>query len=109
MKRQVRIRPRADRDLDDAADYYAKEGGIELAVRFLSAVERTWTMLADRPHSGVTQEWLASRLRGCRRWQVASPFGAFQVFYCPSDDAIDVVRVLHGARDVLAAFEEPLA
>ena len=105
MTRQVRIRPRADQDLDAAADYYFHEGGIELATQFLAAVERTWAFLGDHPHSGMPQEWLASRLRGCRRWPIARPFDAFQAFYCPSDALIDVVRILHGARDVAAAFE----
>lgn len=105
MTRQIRIRPQADRDLDAAVDHYFHEGGIELAERFLVAVERTWAFPGDPPHSGMSQEWLASRLRGCRRWHIARPFEVFQAFYCPSDDAIDVVRILHGARDVEAAFD----
>jgi toxin ParE1/3/4 len=32
------------------------------------------------------------------------PFGRYVVFYMPLDDGIDVVRVLHGARDIDAAF-----
>ena len=32
------------------------------------------------------------------------PFGRYVIFYMPLDDGIDVVRVLHGARDVDAVF-----
>ena len=78
-----------------------------MATAFFAAVERTFQFLCDRPHAGVSQEWLASNLRGCRRWAVQKPFEAYQVFYCPTDAAIDVVRVLHGARDVHAAFGSP--
>jgi len=40
----------------------------------------------------------------------SSPFGRYVIFYTPVHDGIDVVRVLHGARDIDAAFgEEPQA
>ena len=32
------------------------------------------------------------------------PVGRYVVFYVPLDDGIDVVRVLHGARDIDAVF-----
>jgi plasmid stabilization system protein ParE len=31
---------------------------------------------------------------------VVRPFDVHQVFYLPSDSRVEVVRVLHGARDV---------
>ena len=36
------------------------------------------------------------------------PFGRYVIFYVPIEGGIDVVRVLHSARDVDASFgEEP--
>jgi toxin ParE1/3/4 len=32
------------------------------------------------------------------------PYGRYVIFYAPIEDGIDVVRVLHSARDVDAAF-----
>ncbi len=32
------------------------------------------------------------------------PFGRYVIFYEPLDDGIDVIRVLHSARDVDAQF-----
>ncbi len=32
------------------------------------------------------------------------PFGRYVVFYVPLEDGIDVVRMLHGARDIDAVF-----
>lgn len=107
MTRRIRIRPQADEDISAAADYYATSGSEEVAAAFLGADERTFQFLCDRPHAGASQEWLASNLRGCRRWAVSKPFDSYQVFYCPTDAAIDVIRVLHGARDVDAAFGAP--
>ena len=34
------------------------------------------------------------------------PFGRYVIFYTPVYDGIDVVRVLHSARDIDAAFGE---
>ncbi len=33
-------------------------------------------------------------------------FGRYVIFYLPVDDGIDVVRVLHSARDIGAQFGE---
>lgn len=104
MKR-LRIRPAADADIDAAAFHYEREGGIDLAIEFYAAVENTWNMLLEQAHLGAVQEWLPGRLAGCCRWRVESPFQVYQVFYFPCDDGIEVLRVLHGARDLKCLFE----
>jgi toxin ParE1/3/4 len=35
---------------------------------------------------------------------VAGPFERYVVFYLPMSDGIDIVRVLHSARDIEAIF-----
>ena len=54
-------------------------------------------MLAAQPMMGRAREELAPGVR-------SFPFGRYVVFYMPMDDGIDVVRVLHGARDIDAVF-----
>ena len=44
-----------------------------------------------------------ARLEGVRRVPV-SGFTAYLLFYMPRADGIDVVRVLHGARDIEHLF-----
>lgn len=46
---------------------------------------------------GRAREELAADLR-------SFPFGRYVIFYAPVEGGIDVVRVLHSARDVDAAF-----
>jgi len=53
---------------------------------------------------GRAREELAASLR-------SFPFGRYVIFYVPFEDGIDVVgidvvRVLHGARDIDAIFSE---
>lgn len=47
---------------------------------------------------GRSREELAPGLRSLA-------FGRYVVFYMPLPDGIDVVRVLHGSRDIDALFE----
>ena len=57
--------------------------------------------LARQPLIGRARKELATDLR-------SFPFGRYVIFYTPVHDGIDVVRVLHSARDIDAAFgEEP--
>ncbi len=105
--RRLRIRPRADSDIDEATDHYLSEAGITVATRFQDAIEQTWSVIREQPELGAAPEWLSSRLLGCRKWQVAKPFQIYQVFYCVSDDFLDVVRVLHGSRDIEAELSGP--
>lgn len=106
MRLSIKLRPQADRDIDEAAERYLYEANADLALKFLATVERTWDFLRDNPNAGSPQGWLASRLRGCRKWRIADPFQVYQVFYCPTDTHLDVVRVLHGARDLGALLDD---
>jgi plasmid stabilization system protein ParE len=99
---RVRILARADRDIEEAAEEYACAGGGELGMDFYRAVERAWHQLGEHPEIGMEVVWESPRLRGVRRWQVARPFDAYQVFYRVTDEGgVEVIRVLHGARDNL--------
>lgn len=95
----VRVLPRADADIDEAADGYARLEGLELGLRFYDAVERTWARLAEHPELGASLLWQSALLSGVRRWQIDEPFGVYQVYYRVSGDVVTVMRVLHGARD----------
>jgi len=98
--RRLVVRPEAEADIDAAAAFYASEENVELGLAFYEAVDQTFEALVGQPHLGSVQQWVASRLRGCRRWAVAKPFDVHQVFYLVSESTIEVVRVLHGARDL---------
>jgi toxin ParE1/3/4 len=98
--RRVHVLPQANRDIDDAADEYAESGGLDLGLQFLRAVERTWATLREFPFSGREYTWLDARLTGIRRTMVGSPFGVYLVFYRVSEEVVEVVRVLHGSRDI---------
>lgn len=65
------------------------------------------SLLLDNPRAGSPGRFGSSRARGIRFWPLRG-FESYLVFYRVDEDDIDVVRILHGARDVegeLAAEE----
>jgi len=44
----LRVRPEADRDTDLAADFYAREADIDVALQFLAAVDQAYQQLVEQ-------------------------------------------------------------
>lgn len=104
---KVRLSPAADRDLDLATTSYRRAGGSELAAKFLARVESALEDLNVRPAMGALLDRPpGAPTAGLRRWRVARPFEVHQIFYVERVDTIDVVRILHAARDP-REFEHP--
>lgn len=95
----------AERDLLEIADYYDQEGDLDLAERFLDAAEEAFRFLADFPEAGSPKDFTSPRLQGLRSWRVKG-FEKLLIFYRPSPNAIYIVRVIHGARDIPTLLEE---
>ena len=102
-RRVVRLR-QARRDLVETAAYLG-ERSPDVALRFLAAVEETLAAVADVPGIGTARRYGDPRLAGLRMLRVRS-FGKYLVFYRETPDGIELVRVLHGARDIEAALGE---
>ena len=99
------FRPRARLDVLEQFLYLADHATVEVAERYLMAVDRTCARLAKQPRSGTPYDSGVARLEGMRRVPV-SGFMAYLLFYMPRADGIDVVRILHGARDIQHLFAE---
>ena len=65
--------------------------------RFLELIRTKCEMLAQHPLAGEARPELGANLR-------AFPVGNYIIFYRPDSDGIEVVRVLHGARDIPKQF-----
>lgn len=102
MTRRATYSPRALEDIHRQASFYRSQSP-ETADRFLFALERTVDSLTTLPGQGHPNPRIPSLLRGLRSWPVPG-FRAMLVFYRPTPDGIDVLRVIHGARDVPAVF-----
>jgi toxin ParE1/3/4 len=93
----ARIRPLALQDLEQIVRYL-DEHSDSAADRFLEEFFQATASLAEMPRLGPIRRD-RGRLKGLRSWPL-STFGSYIVFYLPTDTGIEVLRVLHGARDV---------
>ncbi len=90
---RYRLSPEASNDLDDLSDALSQAA----AARVIDALEKRCQILAQFPGLGTPCEDLATGLR-------RSPVGKYVIFFRASDDGIEVVRILHGARNISPSF-----
>jgi toxin ParE1/3/4 len=97
-KRTLVRRPSAQRDLAEATRYFVEHAGNDVAHGFLDDVEHAFERLARFPNLGRAWPTRNAELRGLRRL----PLRQFplSIFYRSSESAIEVIRVLHHARDI---------
>lgn len=91
-------RVRAHEDATEALRFYAEEGGEQVALRFVDALEAAYRRIGRHPSIGSPRyaseiDWPGLRHLRLRRYP-------FLVFYFERGDHIDVVRLLHAERDV---------
>jgi toxin ParE1/3/4 len=105
MKKTIHRRQNARQDLVDIFRYYAREAGFRVAQRFYAQAEATLIRLAGMPGMGTRYEHEHPALDGLR-YSPVSGFRLYVVFYRPVADGIELVRVLHGARDLASVLAE---
>ena len=98
------LRPKAEEDLIGHEEYLAENASIEIAARFLDAVEEAFRLLATQPQMGARRNYRRPELEGQRMWPI-SGFENYLVFYFPTEYGIDINRVLYAARDIKGLFE----
>lgn len=98
-------RAQANRDVDEALDYYLSEAGEAVALGFIDALERAYDHIGRHPATGSPRHAHELNLPGLRAW----PLTRYPqlVFYVEHPEHIDVWRVLHGQRDIPAWMQEP--
>ena len=76
----------------------------EIAIRFQDAVRRTVESLREHPFVGPRYGSSSPQLQNLRSWPVAG-FEAIRIYYLLDEDAIHIIRILHGKRDVKRILE----
>lgn len=89
-------RPGAEFDLIEIWDYIAEDSETR-ADAFIDAIDRKFHAIAERPNMGRPRAELSEGLR-------SFPIGRYVIFYRPIPDGVEIVRVLHGARDLDTIF-----
>ena len=95
-------RGQSSSDLKLISEYIA-EDNIDAGFRFLIAAEEAIHQLTLHPELGRPQSFRAPRLRNLRSWRV-SGFENYLIFYRYSPGVLEILRVIHGARDLRRAL-----
>ena len=89
---------RAERDLDDIWFHIALDNVAAADALIDTICERSY-VLATQPKVGRARPELFVNLR-------SHPVSSYVIFYRPEADGIEIVRVLHSARDVTTIADE---
>ncbi|MDX8453882.1 type II toxin-antitoxin system RelE/ParE family toxin [Mesorhizobium sp. VK9D] len=91
---KYRLLPQALIDLEAIGDYIAGHNP-NAAIRFVETLQRRWDLLTLHPESSAPRDDI---LPGIRHLVV----GEYLTFYRIGDNAIEILRVLHGRRRIEA-------
>ena len=93
---RVQYTTQAQEDILEIAFYIAQDNA-EAAHRLMGKILRACDRISASPQAGRAREELAPNLRSL-------PVEKYLVFYRPIHSGIEVMRVVHGARDIPALF-----
>jgi toxin ParE1/3/4 len=97
MNKKIRISRPARRDLDEIWFFIAQDS-LDAADGFVNHLVDKFSLLASFPQAGRSREDLAPQLRSL-------PVKNYLVLYRLLKGYIEIVRVIHTARDVKALFK----
>ena len=93
---RVTRRPQAEADILEIWAYIAEDSIVE-ADRWVDRLDESLLLWATQPKMGRTRDELSPGIRSLA-------FGRYVVFFESLLDGIDVVRVLHGSKDLKEEF-----
>jgi toxin ParE1/3/4 len=88
----VRLTPAADNDLAQIVDHIGADN-LPAAFDWLTTANSLFQLLATQPEMGArcqTRSFLQSRRQ---------VYGNYNVYYRPTAEGIEILRVIHGARE----------
>ncbi len=103
--KRLRLEQEAEEDLEAGVLYYRDEAGEEVALRFIAAVEDSFSLLREHPEAGRKYETApSSRLREIHAW----PLRVFPyiIFYELTDTEILVLGIIEGYQDLPEIFRK---
>lgn len=109
MRGRYTVRPKAEQDIDEIADYLVEHSGLSHGLQLLSEIYNTFELLASNKALGWRCKVQNPELKSARTFPASKRFDKFMIFYLPCQDGIEILRVLHGAQDLQALFQrEPI-
>jgi toxin ParE1/3/4 len=99
MKRQLRLTEQAQQDLRGIWRGLAEFSSLESADRVIQTIQKKFKVLVQFPSSGRAREELELGLR-------SFPAREYMIFYRIGEAQVEIVRIIHGRRDIEAIFTD---
>ena len=77
--------------------YAAQISSVQNARLLRAQLQRRFPLLAEQPFVGRKRPEIGERLR-------SFPVSSFVIIYRPADYGVEIVRVVHGSRDIESLF-----
>jgi len=84
-------------DIEEITSYIADHNE-SASLRFLDALESSFQFLEQFPRSGRVCRFRDPRLVEVRKRQVPG-FKKYLIYYRPTTDGVEILRIIHGFRD----------
>ena len=104
MSRAILKRPQAERDIEEAFVFIGADD-FDSGLDFLFAVEQSLEFIAANPLVGSRRSFAVPGLKNVRMWRIKS-YEKYLIFYLVHDQAIELLRLVHSARDYRRVLDE---
>ena len=94
----VKFTETSEKDIENIWEYIA-ENDLQAANSFLVQIKEKFQLLAENKKLGREIHQLMINLR-------AFPHKRYMIFYFPTDEGIEIFRVVHGSRDIETLFDD---
>jgi toxin ParE1/3/4 len=88
----------AEQDVEEIVDYISHDSA-QAAATFRVALQHVCEMLVDIPEAGSTRTFRNPEMKGVRMLPIRK-FNNYLIFYRSAPEGLEIVRVVHGARDL---------
>ncbi len=100
---KIIIHEQAQGDVEAESAFLANDSA-DLAIRFLNEFDRAVKRLVQFPRLGRAWPAENTKMQGLRRFTMTS--FPVSIFYRPTEEGIEIVRVLHHSRDLPPDFQD---
>jgi toxin ParE1/3/4 len=99
MSAQFRLTEPAIQDIEQIADYIARQSGLEQGDRFLNKLDAKFVKIAQFPNLGRQRDEILPGLRSL-------PMDNYLILYMVIGQDVEIFRVVSGYRDLSALFTD---
>jgi toxin ParE1/3/4 len=99
MTAQFRLTEPAIQDIEQIADYIARQSGLDRADRFLNKLDAKFAKIAQFPNLGRQRDEILPGLRSL-------PMDNYLILYMVMGEDVEIFRVVSGYRNLSALFTD---